>query len=457
MQNLKFTGILKKDGWVCPAFVRLDKQGVILSISNKSETETQFEEIEGYALAGFQNAHSHAFQYAMVGLAEIHNRANDDFWSWRTTMYKLALALKPEDIQAVASMVYAEMVIHGYTHVAEFHYLHHDVDGNWYKDPAEIGSHLLQAANNAGIKITLVPIFYQQGGFGQDPEGNQKRFICKNPDEYFTLLQSFADLVRDHRFVNYGAGFHSLRAVNVDSLKTVLENIPDDLPIHIHVSEQKKEVEDCLDYLGARPVQWLLDNVNINHHWHLVHATYINEIELNGIVVASANVVLCPSTEGNLGDGIFPFRAFHKSHGAWAIGTDSHIGLNPLEELRLLDYGQRLISNKRDTFPSDKTKDGALAAFNAAYQVGSKAMGNSITSFFEEGNTFDAIVFDSKHPLLETSTIDHLAPTILYALGSKASLGTMVNGKWVVKSGNHIRKEKINYEFISRLKALALR
>lgn len=437
----RFEGLLQNDGWLCPAFVKLDDKGAVVNISEHppaplEEGKESISKIDGYVLPGFQNAHSHAFQYAMAGLGEIHppDQRADNFWSWRNKMYQIALTIDPDQLEVIAAMLYSEMLRHGYTHVAEFHYLHHDKNGKSYDNLAEMGERLVSAAQRVGIKITLVPMFYQKGGFGKAPEAHQKRFISQTIDDYWQLLEESKSAVGNYDGARLGFGVHSLRAVHGEELTSTLRDGPSDLPFHIHIAEQLKEVEDCLKFSGKRPVEYLFDQVEVNDRFHLVHATHLNDNEVKMIAQSGADVVLCPTTEGNLGDGLFPFRDYKTLNGNWSIGTDSHIGLNPLEELRLLDYGQRLISHQRDTFV-DESGDSGHYGFRQVLLGGRKALGNSSNQYFQVGQPFDAVVFDSKAPLLATSSPKNLLSTIIYSGDASMVLGTMTNAKWTYKRG----------------------
>lgn len=444
------TALLQKEGWLSQPTVGVDEKGIIRYLSEQP-LDGAIENIEGFALPGFQNAHSHAFQYAMAGLAENHpGGTNDDFWTWREEMYKCALSVDPDQAEAIAAMLYAEMARVGYTHVAEFHYLHHDKDGQHYSNLAEMGERMIAAAKLAGIKITLVPVFYQKGNFGQDPQPRQRRFISKTVDEYFTLLNASAKATKNYENASIALSIHSLRAVDFEDIKNTYQLAPASLPIHIHVAEQKKEVNDCLAYSGKRPMQWLLENLPLNERFHLVHSTHLDDSELNALASSKANVVLCPSTEGNLGDGFFRMKEFAKLGGHWSIGTDSHIGLNPLEEFRMIDYRQRLLTNQRNTFEGDA----AAYLVKESIASGRKAMGMESANHFEIGKPFDAVVFNAKsHLLAETSTKNRLA-TILYTSDSNRVLGTIVNGKWVVKNGHHINGRMIKDNFSKAMKDL---
>lgn len=459
MKAFKFDLLLQNDGWKKDIFVTIDSKGKIENISCEKPTEIDIEEVKGYGLPGFQNAHSHAFQYTMAGLAEIHPdpSKSDDFWSWRDTMYKIALAINPDQLQAIATMLYAEMLRHGYTAVAEFHYLHHDKSGVHFENKSEMGERLFAAAQTAGIHITLVPIFYQKGGFGIAPQTQQRRFISKNIDEYLELLDASDRSVKKYETASLAQGFHSLRAVDKQSTTHFFEQNRHDLPFHIHISEQLKEIEECQNYYGKRPVEWLLENTPINDRFHLIHATHLTDLETEGIAKSQAQVVLCPSTEGNLGDGIFPLRKFQKAGGKWAIGTDSQIGLSPFEELRILDYGQRLTTHRRDQFVSKTNGDSGHFGYNMALRAGRAAMGSSATNYFQVGESFDAIVIDASTPLIGASKPEKILATLVYAGDPSFLLGTIGGGDWKVKNGRHLHNEDITRNFWETMSNLTIR
>ena len=438
MTAYRFKGLLQKNGWISPAFVHLDEAGNVLTIGKVAAEGIKYTAINGLAIPGLQNAHSHAFQYAMVGLTERHqlSQQRDDFWGWRNAMYQLALSVNPDEMEAIATMLYMEMLRHGYTHVAEFHYVHHDISGQPYGNLAELGERLIAAAKKAGIKITLVPIFYQKGGFGKTAEAHQRRFLSKDINHYLQLLAASKKVTEYYEGANLACGVHSLRAVEPTDVKKLIPLVPN-LPFHLHIAEQLKEVSESKAYLGKRPVEWLSQNIDLKEDFHLVHATHLTAAEVEAIAISKANVVLCPTTEGNLGDGIFALKAFQKAGGNWSIGTDSHIGINPFEELRLLDYGQRLISHQRNTFTDGQQGDSGLYALQKLVTNGRLAMGNQQTDYFEKGAAFDALILDSQHPILAVCSEKNLASTIVYAADVSMHLGTMVNGQWAIKKGRH--------------------
>lgn len=449
MKTFKFKGILTNQGFELDQYIQVDEHGKISSIQSHGNDVT-VESFAVYALPGFQNAHSHAFQYAMAGLAERHSTSQtpDDFWSWREAMYALALKISPDDLEAIATLLYAEMLRHGYTNVAEFHYVHHDQNGMPYGNLAEMGERLVAAATKVGIGITLVPIFYQKGGFGKPATEGQKRFISPDIDAYLNLLSATEKVVKTSEFANLGIGIHSMRGVDPLIIKEIAKTGPQDLPFHIHISEQLKEVEDSLTYLGKRPVEWFLEHIDANERFHLVHATHLTEQETDDLARSKANVVLCPSTEGNLGDGIFPLRRYQMMGGNWSIGTDSHVGLNPFEELRVLDYGQRLISHKRNTFYSTTQGDSGLYALEKALINGRKAMGNESTAYFKVGDYLNAVLIDASSPLIASSSTSNLASTVVYCSDISMQYGTISRGKLVVKAGCHFSEDENKRKFI---------
>lgn len=456
MKTYQFKSVLQADGWHDDLQIRVDGAGKIQAIGRVLSDQAEL--IPGFAVPGFQNAHSHAFQYAMAGLAEVHEigHASDDFWSWREAMYSLALKVNPEQMEAIAAMLYAEMVRHGYTNVAEFHYVHHSTSGAPYPQLAEMGQRLIAAAKTAGIHITLVPIFYQKGGFGKEATEGQRRFISPDAESYLELLEASREACKTYAGAQLGIGMHSMRGVDPALIRLLAHEGPQDLPFHIHVSEQLKEIEDCLAYLGKRPVEWLLENVTLNERFHLVHATHLTPEETRGLAESGAHVVLCPSTEGNLGDGLFPLSDFQENNGKWSIGTDSHIGLHPLEELRILDYGQRLITHKRNTF-AQQTGDSGHFALDMALKAGRKAMNNFEEGYFALGQPLNACIFDADAPLLKGTHSKFRSSALLYACDASQHWGTMIDGILHSKGNKHINHAAISERFEQAMKELGSR
>ena len=314
-----------------------------------------------------------------------------------------------------------------------------------------MGSRLIAAAKTVGIGITLVPIFYQKGGFGKEPTERQRRFISPTIDAYLKLLEASKKVCSDYEHANIGVGIHSMRGVEPSVIAEIAKSGPQNIPFHIHVSEQLKEIEDSIAYLGKRPVEWLLENIELNERFHLVHATHLTEKEVFGIAKSKAKVVLCPSTEGNLGDGLFSLLKFQEAGGKWSIGTDSHIGINPLEELRLLDYGQRLITHRRNIFYSDKQNDSGMFAINMATTSGRAAMNNPSTDFFKVGDPFNAAIIDASSPLISATSKENLTSTMVYSTDPSMQLGSIAFGKMSLGSASY---EDIKQKFTDTLKDL---
>lgn len=461
MRWLRFKGLLQRDGWLSPAFVQIDAQGNLAQLSTEPPLGA-VEVIDGYAVPGFQNCHSHSFQYAMAGLAE-HlgpDQSMDDFWSWREAMYDLALKVNPEDAEAIATQVYAEMLARGYTSVVEFHYLHKDPSGNAYDNPSEMAERHIVAALRTGIRLTIVPIYYKQGDFGLAASMKQRRFLSSSPDDYFSLCDSIKSSIRKAQAniperIRFGQGVHSLRAASSADIKTIVGNRDSNTPFHMHVAEQAKEVNACYHFLKKRPVEWLLENTPLDSDFSLVHCTHMTTAEIAGLAKSKAIAVICPSTEGNLGDGFFHFESYLRQKGNWAIGTDSHIGLSPMEELRWLDYGQRLRSQKRNSICFAPNEDSGTKLFHESLEFGRLSGGHRTAEYFALGKPFDAAVFDS--PLLHASSLPRLLSTLVFSCDSSSISHVFVAGKSLVERGRHQQETAIRSEFLSALSRLATR
>ena len=434
------------------------------------------EEVLGWAIPGFQNAHSHAFQLAMAGLTEgLGPRDNfDDFWSWRQKMYHLALNLTPLQMEVIATQLYSHMLTQGYTWVAEFHYLHHDIDGRPYENKAEMGAALLRAAEKTGMGLTLIPIFYNQGGFNKEPLEEQRRFLSRDIDDYLHLHSLASQLCNGPR-QRSALGIHSLRSIKPEHILPLIQEAPQDLPWHIHIAEQKKEISDCLEVLGQRPVQWLLDHVSVDERWHLVHATHMTSEEIELLQKRNAHVVICPSTEGNLGDGIFPLQAYWGGGGKWSIGSDSHIQLNPVEELRWLDYIQRMSAHQRNILCRRPGDNSGELLFQEALHSGRAAMGfsrlpsassdplvldESLSTSqrrfqpLQKGDQLDLVVIKPESPLWRGTSSSNWLSTLVYSTSPQDFSGVITGGRWVVKEGRHFLREQSLQDWEKYISAL---
>lgn len=390
--------------------------------------------VAGIVIPGLANAHSHAFQRALAGHTEQRAPAGkDNFWTWRSRMYALAAQIDARALEAIARQVYTEMVATGYTSVAEFHYLHNEPGAPRGETSAMVGA-LAAAARDAGIRLTYVPVLYERAGFSEPrPTADQERFAC-TVDELLAHYESARDFAA--ATFQSGIGAHSLRAVSAASLAKIADVAArDGVPMHIHIAEQQREVDQCLGALHARPVEWLLDNCEVNERWCLVHATHIDHVEIGAIARSGAVVCLCPSTEANLGDGLFPLQEFLSQGGRIAIGSDSHVSINPFEELRWLEYGQRLVSRKRNIAAVDRPQTGR-SLFEAALQGGALACGRQ-GGQLQEGALADLVLLDDDNPMLAGHTTRSFLEALVFSGFTLPIDRVMVNGEWQVSEGRH--------------------
>ena len=361
-------------------------------------------------------------------------------------MYQLALNLSPEDMRAIGAMVYSELLRFGVTHVCEFHYLHHDKNGAYYADRSTMAEQLLIAAEDAGINLCLVPIFYQRSDFITPAKAEQRRFLHHNVDEYL----SFCEDVRKkctHYGASFAAGVHSLRAAtSVDAIQIL--SLPGDYPLHLHIAEQIGEVDQCITTLGSRPVRWLMDHVDIGSRHVLVHATHLDSTELTDLAKSEALAVLCPSTEANLGDGQFPFKEYNRAGGRWAIGSDSQVSLNPCEELRWLDYQVRLQQRARNPLVNEPGQDSGSTLFDKVFAGGMQGFGQPQSQeHFPVGAVFHGVVLNAAAPLLQQAKAERRLATFIYAGDPSYILGTISRGSWAVRNGCHQNDEVIRHRW----------
>jgi len=397
--------------------------------------------LAGPVLPGMANLHSHAFQRAMAGLAELA-RGDDDFWSWRELMYRFAGRLTPDQAQVIAHFLYVELLRHGYTAVAEFHYVHHP-DGM-------LQAHL-DAAREAGIAITLMPSVYRWSGFGERPLQERQRRFERDTDSVLEALAGLA--ARTTPEVRIGVAPHSLRAVDPAALAALVKGIPRDTPIHIHAAEQTREVDECVAALGARPVQWLLANMPVDRRWCIVHATHLVKEEIQGLAKSGAVAGLCPSTEGNLGDGIFPLLAYRAAGGRYGIGGDSHVSRSPAEELRLLEYLQRVSPRKRNLVTTEEFPAVGTALWLEAAAGGAQALGRRMGAL-APGMRADLVVLDGEHPDLAGRGGDAAANALVFSGSGELVRDVMVGGRWVVQQKHHAAEEAAAARYKDALRLL---
>lgn len=409
------------------------------------------ERLHGPVLPGMPNLHSHAFQRAMAGLAEVAGNPNDSFWTWRELMYRLVGRLSPEQMEVIARQLYVEMLKAGYTAVAEFHYVHHDPAGRPYADPAELALCISRAARDSGIGLTLLPVLYSHAGFGGlPPNEGQHRFI-HSTDSYLALQQRLREALPADQ--GLGLCFHSLRAVTPDQLATVLAAEDGARPIHIHIAEQQKEVDDCLAWSGRRPLQWLYEHAPVDPRWCLVHATHAEADEVQAMARSGAVAGLCLTTEANLGDGIFPAVDFLAQGGRLGIGSDSHVSVSVVEELRWLEYGQRLRDQRRNRLYRPEQPQVGRTLFDAALAGGAQALGQPVGAL-AVGSRADWIVLDGTDPYLATAEGDALLNRWLFAGGDRQVRDVMVGGRWVVRNGHHPAEEATAWAFAEVLRTV---
>ncbi len=445
MTRLHAAAALLAEGW--RRNVRLTLAGGRIASIETDVAPDAHDERHAVLLPAMPNLHSHAFQRAMAGLAEVRGPASDSFWSWRTVMYKFALSMTPDHVEAVAAKLYMEMLEAGFCRVGEFHYLHHDKDGSPYANIAEMAERIGAASAEAGIGLTLLPVLYANSGFGgAAPIEGQRRFI-NSTDRFADLWEGCRQVTGRLAGAELGLAPHSLRAVTPEELSLAIE-LAGDRPIHIHVAEQVKEVEDCLSWSGARPVQWLLDHAPVDERWCLIHATHMTEDETRLAARSGAIAGLCPITEANLGDGTFSAPLFLSEGGRYGIGSDSNILISISEELRQLEYSERLALRARNVIATTGGSTGQ-ALFDHALAGGGAAL--KAPSGLVAGNYADILSLDrSAVPYLsEDRLIDHwvfaggVAVDSVWALGCKQ-----------VENGRHLRRERIDRRFIAAMSEL---
>jgi len=437
-------------GWRENLRLELDSGGLITGLS-EGPPQPGDDCLRGAVIPGMPNLHSHAFQAAIGGLTGRREGGRDSFWSWRERMYELAALVDPSQLQHCAAGVYMEMLRNGYTACAEFHYLHRAPSGRPYDNPAEMSERLFAAAADAGIGLTLLPVLYRHSGFGAETvEERQARFALGR-DEYLQLVRHCRSRAADDPLLQVGVAPHSLRAVDAGDFAALREEFEAG-PVHIHVAEQPREVEDCLHHLGARPLEWLLDHLPVDEGWCLVHATHTTPEEAARAAATGAVAGLCPSTEADLGDGVFDAEAWVAASGAWGIGSDSNLRLSPGEELRLLEFGLRLRSGRRNVLASAGESCGRLLYASAA-EGGGLALGQPVGRI-APGFRADLVELEDRHPWLQGLAGDPLLDTLVFAGGPELIRSVFVAGELRVRDGEHLDAGSLLPRFGSAMRAL---
>jgi len=403
-------------------------------------------------LPGIANLHSHAFQRAMAGMAERRGDSDQDsFWTWRDTMYRFAGRFDPDTLRAVAAQLYVEMLEAGYTTVCEFHYLHHAPDGRPYDDHAAMSRALIEAARETGIRLTLLPVLYMTGGFDGRALGERQRRFGHDVDGYLRLLDTLRAEETDA--LRVGCALHSLRAVPPDAMAAVLAALPSDSRIHIHIAEQTGEVDDCVAVRGVRPVQWLLDHADVDARWTLVHATHLDDAEVAGVARSGATVAICPTTEANLGDGLFRLRDYLDAGGAWGIGSDSHISVSPVEELRWLEYGQRLSTRRRNIATSPQVRSAGETLLGGVLASAAASTGHP-SADARDGQPVDAFSLSVDSPVMAEADDGDAIDRWIFSGNRSLVDRVWVGGQCVVEGGRHRASDEVTQRYRVAMKRL---
>jgi formiminoglutamate deiminase len=446
MPTLWFERALLPDGWADQVRVAID--GATIAAVDIGVAPEPGDQRHGAALPGLCNVHSHGFQRGMAGMSERRGRPDDDFWSWREVMYRFLDRLTPDDIEAITAQAYVEMLEGGFTRVGEFHYLHNDADGAPYADPAETAGAIVAAAEATGIGLTLLPVFYAHADFGGAPPAPGQRRFISDVDGFARLVEaSRAKLPAD---AVLGIAPHSLRAVTPGELAAIVP-LANGGPLHIHAAEQVREVEACVAWSGARPVEWLLDNAAVNARWCLIHSTHVDARETARLAASGAVAGLCPVTEANLGDGVFPAVDYLTAGGRFGVGTDSNILIDAASELRAIEYSQRLTLRKRALLVDGAEPSVGATLFAKAQAGGAQALG--VTSGIAVGNAADIVSLDLQHPGLVGAGTD-LLDRWIFAARPGAIDGVWRAGCQVVDQGRHIAADAIAARYRRTLAAL---
>jgi formiminoglutamate deiminase len=451
MPRAVFDHALVGGTWRRDVRLEWDGSGRILSIAPDSAPIRGVERIKGAAVPGLANLHSHTFQRAIAGVSESLGAGGDTFWTWRQAMYRAVGRLTPESLRAVAALAFAEMLESGFTAVAEFHYIHNGADGRPFADRAAMAAAVIEAAKETGIGLTLLPVFYAQGGFAAKPLERAQRRFASDLDGFARLVEASAAALKALPGAAWGVAPHSLRAVAPDGLKAIAREFAGK-PVHIHAAEQVREVEECVAALGRRPVEWLLDELPVGRDWCLVHATHVTESETARLAKSGAAAGLCPVTEANLGDGIFPAATYLKAGGRLGVGTDSNIRIDAAEELRQLEYSQRLSARARNVLAAPGRSTGRVL-FDAASAASADVLARPVGAL-APGKRADFAVLDTGHLSMRDRAGDTWLDSWIFAAGKEAVREVWAGGRRVVAQGRHVAAEKIRRAFAKVLPEL---
>ena len=442
--------------WAQDVLLGIDADGnwALVQADASEQAQRGIQRLTGPALPGLVNAHSHAFQRAIAGLTE-RAQGGDDFWTWRDRMYSAALRITPEQLEAVAALLYAELLQAGYTQVCEFHYLHKAPDGQPYADPLALSLALVRAARRVGMGLSLLPTLYMRSGFGAAGLRDDQRRFASTPDSVLRLAEGVARQASSEDRINCGLALHSLRAVDEAALLEVAASAKAGaMPVHIHIAEQTQEVADCIAAHGQRPIEWLLDHAPLDARWNLVHATQSTANELAGVQGSGAAIVICPSTEANLGDGIFDLPSYAALKGCWSIGSDSHVTRSWQEELRLFEYSQRLRLRQRNIAARVLGQPSSAAAlFDAALGGGPAASALPLAGI-RVGQRADFLLIDTASPALLGVPAENLLDALVFSSPQAGFSEVYVAGRRVLSGGRHPEWPTLAADFSQAMKAL---
>jgi formimidoylglutamate deiminase len=456
MPALHAPDALLPSGWARDVLIEWNDAGVITRVEAESAVAKGTPVAAGPVLPGMPNVHSHSFQRAMAGLAEFRGHPTDDFWTWREEMYRLVRLLEPEDIEAISCQLYIEMLKHGYTTVAEFHYLHNDREGNPYEDRAELAHSVVGAASAAGIALTLLPVLYAHGGFGHKTLSAAQRRFQGDPASIVEILRGVADFHLPAPLLRLGVAPHSARAVDALLLTEMVDaaaRLDYTMPIHMHVSEQTGEVAECLQTHGTTPLEWISDLVTIDARWCFIHATHLTALEMRKLARTGAAIGLCPMTEANLGDGIFDFVPWFESRAPWGIGGDSHVSVSPFEELRALEYSQRLRMRVRVVASEESAPDVAANLWSSAAAGGARAVGQPVGAI-APGLRADLVILDKEEVDFEGLPAARRLGVALFSGNRNRVRDVYVGGRAVVEDRRHGAEDEAQSAFRGALKRL---
>lgn len=443
MRALFVRHALLPEGWRRDVLLEWDAHGDLTRVEAEAAAPLGVARAD-YVLPGMVNLHSHAFQRALGGLTERAGEGPDSFWTWRDLMYRFAARITPEQIEAIAAQLFVECLRHGYTSLCEFHYLQRGPDGQAYARPAETAERVAAAGHATGMGLTLLPVLYSHAGFGEQPLRPEQRRFRTNVDDILGIAEALQPLRGGQ--LEVGAAPHSLRAATIGQVRDLASGLPTGRPLHIHIAEQQAEVEQSIAFSGRRPVQYLMEQVEVDARWCLVHATHLDDAEVQAIARSGAVAGLCPTTEANLGDGLFPLPRFIALGGRFGIGSDSHVSQSPVEELRWLEYGQRLVHQRRNVAFTNEQRDVGQYLWQAALRGGAQAAGRKVGAL-REGLRADLLVLDGSHPNLDGVAEADVLGRFLFCGNDNLVRDVLCGGRWVVQGGRHVAQDAVTQRY----------